>query len=186
MTCDKCDLHKTRKNIVRGYGNKYSSIMFIGEAPGYHEDIQGKPFVGPAGKVFDSLLSIINLDRDDIYLTNVVKCRPPNNRDPTDNEISICSKFLDIELGMVKPKIIVPMGRFATEYVLTKHNINFSSMGKSHGLPILIENTVVIPIFHPAAIIYNKYLKQTAEKDMKRIGELINDTKGNEKLFFSR
>ena len=173
MECTKCDLHKTRTKIVLGHGNKYANILFIGEAPGYHEDQQGKPFVGQAGKVFNKLLDSINLERDEIYLTNIVKCRPPKNRNPTDEEISKCSVYLDKELEAISPKIIIPMGTFATRYIFNKFGINFESMGKSHGLSILVKNTYICPIYHPAALIYNKELIPVTVSDMKKIANFL-------------
>jgi len=173
MICEKCDLHKTRKNIVRGYGNKYSKIVFIGEAPGFHEDRIGKPFVGKAGQVFDKMLSSINLDKESVYTTNIVKCRPPKNRDPTEEEISICGEYLKREIKNIAPKIVVPMGRFATEYILNENGVNFESMFKSRGLSIETRNYIIYPIYHPAALIYNNDLKSVMDDDMQRIKEIL-------------
>ena len=173
MECTKCNLHKTRTNIVKGKGNKNAKIFFIGEAPGYHEDKQGEPFVGKAGKVFDQMLKSINLERKDIYLTNVIKCRPPNNRNPTDKEISICGKYLDKEIDYIKPKVIVPMGAIATKYILNKHDINFDNMKQTRGLPIIVEYTIIYPIYHPAALIYKKELQSIMQQDMEKIKKLI-------------
>jgi len=177
MRCQKCELYKTRKNIVLGSGSISSRIIFIGEAPGFHEDRVGKPFVGKAGKIFDNMLSTINLNRNQIYLTNIVKCRPPKNRNPTDEEISTCSKYLDIEIRNIQPKIIIPMGKFATQYILQKNDINFESMFKSRGVSIKTRDYIIYPIYHPAALIYNNDLKSVMKDDMKRIKEIIEGDK---------
>jgi len=113
LSCQKCGLYKTRTHAVPGDGNMNADIMFVGEAPGKAEDIQGKPFVGAAGKFLDELLAEIDLKRSDIFITNIVKCRPPNNRDPQDNEISVCWPYLEEQVKLIKPKLIITLGRYA-------------------------------------------------------------------------
>ena len=172
MTCKECELHITRHNIVLGQGNPDSKLFFIGEAPGYHEDQKGIPFIGRAGKVLDSLLESINFNRHDIYITNVVKCRPPNNRNPTEDEIFTCSKFLDIELSTINPKIIIPMGTFATKYIFDKYHLTFTSISEVRGKKLQSYEKIIFPIYHPAATIYNQALRDVMKKDFKLIKEI--------------
>lgn len=172
MQCEKCDLSKTRKNIVMGHGNRCANIVFIGEAPGRLEDIQGKPFVGTAGRILDNILKSMKLNREDVFITNIVKCRPPDNRNPTEEEISACSPYLDKELDVIKPKVIIPMGTFATRYILEKNGIEFKSMFKHHGVMFRVRDTIVYPLYHPASLIYNKELGETMLLDAKRLDAL--------------
>lgn len=177
MNCTKCELHKTRTNIVLGHGNKHATLFFIGEAPGYHEDQQGKPFVGAAGKIFSRMLDSLSLTRDDIYLTNIVKCRPPKNRNPTEEEIDTCSLYLDKEIAYIKPKILIPMGTFAMSYILSKYFIPFKTISQCHGIPIESNGVIIYPVFHPAAIIYNRDLQNVMNNDMKKLKILSEETK---------
>jgi len=173
MDCKKCKLHKTRTNIVKGYGNEDSDIMLIGEAPGRNEDINGKPFVGRAGIILDNMLELIGLTREDVYITNIVKCRPPNNRNPTGKEIESCSIYLDMELDRVNPSIIIPMGKFASRYILNKFGKGFTSMSNVRGIRIEMSGKTICPIYHPAALIYNNSLMDVMKKDVLEIGKLI-------------
>jgi DNA polymerase len=131
--CKKCSLWKTRRNAVIGEGPLNSNIMFIGEAPGYNEDLQGKPFVGKAGKVFDELLESVTLQRKEVYIANILKCRPPNNRDPLLNEIKNCKNYLDRQISIIQPKVIVPLGNFASFYIFEKYNLKKEKISKVHG-----------------------------------------------------
>lgn len=175
--CEKCDLCKTRTNTVPGCGNFDSGIMFIGEGPGRNEDEQGRPFVGAAGKVLDSLLESINLRREDVFITNVVKCRPPKNRDPLPEEVSACYPFLERQLEIIRPKIIILLGRHAMDRFLPNQKISLD-----HGKPKRKNNQVYFPIYHPAATIYRRELFAELQKDFKKIPkviELIDKNQGN-------
>jgi len=166
MECNDCDLYKTRTNIVEGDGNPNSDIMFIGEAPGRTEDDLGIPFIGAAGKILDELLKKVHLVRENIYITNIVKCRPPKNRNPTEKEIKACSKHLDNEIKIIKPKTIVPLGVFATKYVFNKYGIKFTSMTAARGTVYKVGDIRIVPMYHPASIIYNRNLQDIMFKDI--------------------
>ena len=169
--CKKCDLYKYRKNAVPGEGPKNAKIMLVGEAPGRFEDIKGKPFVGAAGKLLDEILEIVGINRNDVYITNVVKCRPPNNRDPTEEEIKKCSPYLDMQISMIKPKLIICLGRHSSKYLIEKFGGKFPSISSIHGkvfkFDTLIGSFYLIPTYHPAAAIYNPSLKNSIIDDMK-------------------
>ncbi len=173
--CEKCELHKTRKKPVPGEGSITSRIMLIGEAPGRNEDEQGKPFVGQAGKFLNQLLKEAGIRREEVYITNIIKCRPPNNRDPTEKEIKSCSPYLDKQLNIIKPKAIITLGNYATKYILRKFKLKEESISKIHGkkykINNLIFNTKIMPSYHPAAALYNPNLKQTIIDDFKKIRE---------------
>ena len=175
MQCKKCQLHKTRINIVHGQGNNKSNIILIGEAPGKNEDLQGIPFIGRAGKLLDELLSHINLTRKDVYTTNTVKCRPPNNRNPTTEEIKACTPHLDREIAQIKPKIIIPLGTFASKYILEKYNFKFTTIGVCHGKKFYTPDLIIIPFYHPAAAIYNQKLKPELFKDIRKVKITIDE-----------
>lgn len=172
--CKKCELWKTRKNPVVGKGSLNAKIMFIGEAPGYNEDLQGIPFVGRAGKVLDELLKSIDMQRKDVYICNILKCRPPNNRNPLDKEIKACTPYLDLQITAIKPEIICTLGNFATSYVIDKFGIPVEKIGKIHGKTFHIKNlffdAVIIPLYHPAAATYNPNMKSILIDDFKIIG----------------
>lgn len=168
--CKKCPLWKNRKNAVPGEGPVSAEIMFIGEAPGYHEDLQGRPFVGAAGKYLTKLIERIGLKRADVYITNVVKCRPPNNRDPKNEEINACSPYLDRQINIIRPKIIVTLGRHSTIYILSIAGKEVSGISQVRGrlFQISLDTSLqinVIPTYHPAAALYNPALKTIIEKD---------------------
>ncbi len=171
--CKKCGLHESRNNIVPGKGSSEASIVFIGEAPGRNEDLQGEPFVGRAGEILDELLDFIGLKRENVYITNVVKCRPPNNRNPTVDEIKICKPYLDKELKIINPKIICPMGNFATKYILKKHGLKIRQISEVHGklikLNTLLGTKKIIPLYHPAYALYNPNKISVLKKDFKKI-----------------
>ena len=172
--CKKCELWKTRKNPVVGNGSLDSCVMFIGEAPGYHEDMQGVPFVGRAGKVFDELLQSIELKREEVYVCNILKCRPPDNRNPFDLEIKACTPYLDRQITAIKPKVIGTLGNFATSYILQKFGLEVEKIGKIHGKTFHIKNLFfdakIIPLYHPAAATYNPNMKSVLMDDFKTIG----------------
>jgi len=173
--CRRCKLWRTRKNPVPGSGNPKADIMLIGEAPGRNEDIEGKPFVGEAGKILDQLLSSINLNREQVYIANILKCRPPGNRDPSREEIDACTPFLDRQIELIKPRIIVTLGNFATRYILEKFNLKAESIGKIHGSIFNFKdrNLKIVPVYHPASALYNPKIKKIMLDDFEVIGELI-------------
>ncbi len=169
--CKKCPLHLTRTNAVPGEYNVDAKIMFIGEAPGRNEDLQGKPFVGAAGKKLDEGLKKINLERKEVFITSILKCRPPNNRNPKIEEIKSCSPYLEEQIKIIDPKIIVLMGNFALKYFF---NYNISQIhGKIIEKTYLGKKRLFYPIFHPAAIIYNQKLKETFYKDFEKLKEYL-------------
>jgi len=171
--CKKCELWKTRNNPVVGNGLLTSNVMFIGEAPGYHEDMQGIPFVGRAGKLFDELLQSIDLERKEVYVCNILKCRPPQNRNPHDTEITACTPYLDKQIALIKPSVIATLGNFATAYVLEKFGLQSEKIGQIHGQSFHLKNLLfesrIIPLYHPAAAIYNPNMKSVLCDDFKTI-----------------
>lgn len=175
--CTKCELHKTRNNSVAGDGCKTADILFIGEAPGRNEDLQGKPFVGRAGKILDKLLENIDLDRNQIFIGNILKCRPPNNRNPLQNEIGFCSNFLDRQIDLIKPKIIVTLGSFSTNYIFEKFGIAEDKISKVHGKQFKTKDgkMTIIPVYHPAVATYNPNKIFDLEKDFETIKKSLKD-----------
>lgn len=157
--CTRCPLHRTRTQTVPGEGGVGAKIMFIGEAPGRNEDLQGKPFVGRAGDIFDKLLASIGIARDEIYLCNILKCRPPNNRNPLSSEIRACVGSLDIQLKVVNPEVIGTLGNFSTTYIFEKFGIPPAKISAVAGRVIDVSTTFgpkkVIPVFHPAVATYD-------------------------------
>ncbi len=176
--CTKCKLYLTRKNAVPGEGNPNAQIMLIGEAPGANEDEEGKPFVGAAGKLLTELLSSIGLSRKDVFITNLVKCRPPNNRDPEEDEILACSPYLDEQIKIIKPKIIVTLGKHSTTYILGKIGMKVKSISsvRSKFFTWNYENVTILvfPTYHPAAALYNPSLRDDLFSDFKKISERLN------------
>ncbi len=170
--CKKCPLHLTRTNVVPGEYNINAKIMFIGEAPGKNEDLQGRPFVGAAGKNLDEALKKISLERKEVFITSILKCRPPNNRNPKKEEIIQCSPWLEKQIKIINPKIIVLMGNFALKYFFEKYTIT-QVHGKILKKKYLGIERTFIPIFHPAAIIYNQKIKETYYKDFEKIKETL-------------
>ncbi|MCP4537580.1 MAG: uracil-DNA glycosylase [Chloroflexi bacterium] len=166
--CTRCLLHQGRTTAVPGEGPENANIMFIGEAPGFHEDQQGRPFVGAAGKFLDELLSSIDLKRKDVFIANVIKCRPPGNRDPLPEETDACKPFLDRQIELVQPKLVVTLGRFSMARAFPKARISHI-----HGQPRKIGGVVYYPMYHPAAALHQPSLRRTVEEDMRRIPELI-------------
>ncbi|MHA1505657.1 MAG: type-4 uracil-DNA glycosylase [Candidatus Asgardarchaeia archaeon] len=180
--CKKCPLWKSRKNAVPGEGNLEPIVMLIGEAPGRQEDIQGRPFVGAAGKLLDENLKKIGISREEVYITNVVKCRPPGNRDPTELEIQICSKYLDRQIDLIKPKIIVTLGNHSTKYILEKFGFKHRGISREHGkvykVDTLYQRFYIMPIYHPAAALYNRGLEGVLEGDFLKLKALIEEVSG--------
>lgn len=169
ISCTNCNLCKTRKNSVPGKGNHNSKIIFIGEAPGKNEDSAGEPFVGAAGKKLSDALEYAGISRDSVYITNVVKCRPPNNRIPTLLEKESCRIYLESEISLIKPKVICIMGNTAYQSILGGTNIT-----KERGKFVNKDGKVYFLTIHPAAIIYNQKLADTLKNDIKK---LVNEVK---------
>ncbi len=170
--CTKCPLHSARTQAVPGAGRPDSDIMFIGEAPGYHEDQQGLPFVGASGKYLGELLDLIGLTRNDVFITNVVKCRPPGNRDPLPEEMDACVPgYLDEQIAIIQPKIIATLGRFSMALFFPK-NVRIS---KIHGQPKRADGRIYYPLFHPAAVLRNPNLRPVMEEDFKRMLDLLEE-----------
>ncbi len=170
--CQKCPLYKTRKNAVPGEGRFEKKIMFVGEAPGRREDELGRPFVGAAGKFLDELLASIELSRKDVYITNIVKCRPPGNRDPTDEEIKLCSPYLDRQIAVMKPRIICPLGRFSAKYILEKFGFEMDKISKIQG-SVFEGEVLILPMYHPAAALYHQNLKNELYKSFEVLKSLL-------------
>ncbi len=166
--CTDCSLCETRIHSVPGEGPEKPDILFIGEGPGFHEDQIGRPFVGPSGKLLDDLLGLIGLARSDVYIANVVKCRPPNNRDPLPEEIKACRKYLDQQIRLLDPKVIVTLGRFSLIRFLPKETIS-----KVHGQPRLWGDRYIFPMYHPAAALHQGNLRSVLEDDMRKLPELL-------------
>ncbi len=166
--CTRCLLHQGRTKTVPGEGPEGADIMFIGEAPGFHEDQQGHPFVGAAGKFLEELLESIDLTREDVFIANVIKCRPPGNRDPLPEEIEACRPFLDRQIELLQPKLVVTLGRFSMARAFPK-----ASISHIHGQPRKIGGVIYYPMYHPAAALHRPSLRSTIEEDMRRIPELI-------------
>lgn len=175
--CEKCPLYKGRANAVPGEGAEDSDIMFIGEGPGRDEDLQGKPFVGAAGKFLTAMLESIGLKREDVYIANVVKCRPPNNRDPEQGEIDACWGYLEEQIKIIKPKIIVTLGRHSMGRFMKGLKIS-----QVHGQPkrasgIWQERQVYLPLYHPAAALYDPRQKDVHMKDFRKIPLILKKIK---------
>lgn len=167
--CPLCKLARTRKNAVPGEGQLSAKIMFIGEAPGRSEDEKGRPFVGAAGRILDELLKKAGIERSEVFITNIVKCRPPNNRVPKEDELTACRPYLDRQIALIKPKVICILGRTAYSSIL-----GGSSITASRGKIIERSGQKYFSTFHPAAVIYNKSLRSTLEADLKRLAVEIN------------
>ena len=168
--CPKCALSKTRTKAVPGAGDPQADIVFIGEGPGFNEDQQGLPFVGQAGKFLDELLASIDLRRGDVYITNVIKCRPPNNRDPQPGEIEACAPWLEQQLDIIKPRVIVTLGRFSMSRYFKGQTI-----GRIHGQPKQIDGVTVVPMYHPAAALHQASLRSTIMEDFKKLPEILQE-----------
>ena len=162
--CKKCELCNTRNNAVPGIGDKNADVVFIGEAPGKNEDIHGEPFIGTAGKILDNALENAGLTRNNVYITNIVKCRPPNNRVPNNIEKSMCNNYLEEELQIINPKIICLLGNTSFYSILGGKEIS-----KNHGQIVYKNNRVYFITFHPAATIYNQKLLDVFKNDIKKL-----------------
>ncbi len=168
--CKRCALAQGRTRAVPGEGPEDAAIMFIGEGPGFHEDQQGRPFVGAAGQFLDELLQSIGLKRDEVYITNVVKCRPPGNRDPLPEEIAACQSYLDRQIALIKPKVIVTLGRYSMARVFPNEKIS-----AVHGKARKAGEIVYVPMFHPAAALHQPALRKTVEEDFAKLSRILLD-----------
>jgi DNA polymerase len=172
-TCTLCPLHKSRTQTVFGTGNRRASLMIIGEAPGFHEDQQGEPFVGRAGKLLTAMLKCIDLERDDVYIANILKCRPPENRNPSPEEQRQCTPYLDRQIELVKPRLLLALGRIASHYLLKKTS-SLESM--RHTLHIYEpKQTPLIVTYHPAYLLRNPNDKKKAYEDLKFVQKTLAD-----------
>jgi len=168
-TCTLCELHHSRNVAVPGEGPENSEIMFIGEGPGFHENEQGRPFVGAAGKFLEELLTKIDLSREQVFITNVVKCRPPGNRDPQPEEVETCTKtYLDRQIQAINPKVFVTLGRFSMNLLIPNTKIS-----NVHGQSYKIKGRLVVPMYHPAAALHQGSLRSVIEEDFKKLPQLI-------------
>lgn len=168
-SCTACTLAQKRTKPVPGEGYPSADLMFIGEGPGFYEDRDGRPFVGPAGKFLDKLLVSIGLSREDVYITNMVKCRPPNNRDPLPGEIEACRPFLDEQMETIKPKVIVTLGRYSFSKFFPGESIS-----RARGKPRSWMNKILYPVYHPAAALHNPGLRSTIMDDFSRLPLLVD------------
>ncbi len=166
--CRQCEIAEYRTKVVPGEGAEDADIMFIGEAPGWHEDQQGRPFVGPAGLYLEQLLASINLKREQVYIANVIKCRPQGNRDPLPSEIHNCRKWLERQIELIHPKMIVTLGRYSMAMFFPGKSIS-----KIHGTAQKRDNVIYYAMYHPAAALHQQSLRQTIEADMRKIPSLL-------------
>ncbi len=166
--CRQCEIAKHRTRVVPGEGAEDAGILFIGEAPGWHEDQQGRPFVGPAGLYLDELLASINLKRQQVYIANVIKCRPTGNRDPLPSEIQNCCQWLERQIELIHPRMIVTLGRYSMAMFFSGKTI-----GKIHGTAQKRDNIIYYAMYHPAAALHQQGLRQTIETDMLKIPSLL-------------
>ena len=169
--CQDCALARGRTKVVPGEGPEDAELLFIGEAPGWYEDQQGRPFVGSAGEYLDQLLASVGLSRKQVYIANVVKCRPPDNREPLSGEIEACRRWLDRQIEIIQPKVIVTLGRYSLARYFPKE-----SVGKIHGKARKIDGVIYYPMYHPAAALHQGSLRETIEADMLQIPRLLTQS----------
>lgn len=167
-SCPDCDLCHTRTHAVPGEGPPNAEVLFVGEAPGFYEDQQARPFVGPAGRFLDELIASIGLRRDQVFITNVVKCRPPNNRDPLPGEIDACRKHLQRQIDLIQPKIIVSLGRYSLAWFSPRDAIS-----KVHGQAKVKDGVYFIPMYHPAAALHAGNMRKVIEEDFRKIPAVL-------------
>ena len=171
VNCERCKLAKLgRSQVVFGVGNPHASIMFVGEAPGSNEDLKGEPFVGAAGKLLNDLLASAGLSRDQIYIANVIKCRPPNNRDPEQDEVETCKPFLMQQIQLIKPKLVCTLGNWATQTLLERK----VGITKVKAQAFYMKDFVLFPLLHPAAALHQGNLLPTLKEDFKKLKEFLD------------
>lgn len=169
--CPKCELSRTRTHAVPGEGNPEARVLLIGEGPGHREDQQGRPFVGNSGKYLTELLALAGLQREDVFITNVVKCRPPGNRDPLPDEIAACAGYLDRQIAAIDPDVIVTLGRFAMDRYFPNDRIT-----KVHGVPKSVNGRIVVPMFHPAAALRQTQWRALIEEDFAKLPKILAES----------
>ena len=169
--CRACELHAGRTTAVPGHGRHDADIMLVGEGPGYYEDRQGLPFVGAAGRFLDQLLERAGIKRDEVFITNVVKCRPPNNRDPQPQEIAACKEYLLAQIALIKPRAVCTLGRFALAALVDE---KLTSISRVHGKAYRISGIIYVPLYHPAAALHNERLRDTIVEDMSHASALLH------------
>lgn len=174
--CAKCILHQSRKLAVPGEGPSDADLMFIGEGPGFHENEQGRPFVGAAGRFLEELLASINLTREQVFICNVIKCRPPGNRDPSIEEMEACKPYLERQIKAIDPKVIVTLGRFSMARYFPKARIS-----AIHGQAKMVEGRMIVAMYHPAAALHQPNLRSTVEQDFAQLPALIEKSKEQER-----
>ena len=176
--CRLCELGFSRKNPVPGEGNLHSSLVLMGEAPGRREDEQGRPFVGSAGKLLDGALEQVGLSREEVYIANVLKCRPPGNRRPLRREIAACNSHLNKQLKLIAPKVIAPMGNSATGHMMKLYGLQLKTIGEVHGKALLVDapwgEVTLFPLYHPAAILYNRTLEKELVTDLETLKSILD------------
>ncbi len=166
--CEDCELSMQRNRVVPGEGSEAADLLFIGEAPGWHEDQQGRPFVGPAGHFLDELLHSIGLRREDVYIANIIKCRPPSNRDPLPTEVKACRRWLNRQMELINPKVIVTLGRYSLAQFFPG-----DAIGKAHGKARTKDGIIYFSMYHPAAALHQGNLRKVITEDMLKIPPLL-------------
>lgn len=176
--CTLCPLSKSRTLAVPGEGPSDADLMFVGEGPGAEEDIQGRPFVGAAGKYLNTLLALIGLKREEVFITNIVKCRPPGNRAPEWDERDACSPYLKAQIRIINPKLICTLGNTALETLTGERSIS-----RAHGIPLKKTTHIIFPMYHPAAALHNPALKSTLESDMHKLTDTLDMLETSSTIF---
>jgi uracil-DNA glycosylase len=171
--CTRCRLSQVRTQVVFGVGNPHADLMFVGEAPGFHEDKQGVPFVGQAGKLLDKLLGGIGLERSEVYIANVLKCRPPGNRDPQPDEIESCEPHLFRQIELIQPRVVATLGNFATKLLSGKPTGITRVHGQEQEVALGGNSVLLYPLYHPAAALYTPAMLNVLQEDFRRIPELL-------------
>ncbi|MFA0757887.1 MAG: hypothetical protein PVTTEEND_001584 [Candidatus Fervidibacter sp.] len=170
LTCTRCPLHQNRTHAVPGEGNPRAKVMFIGEAPGEQEDAQGRPFVGPAGRFLNELLALAGLSREEVFITNVVKCRPPNNRTPANDEVAACRPYLEAQIALIRPAVVCLLGGAALKALLPELKATITQV---HGQPFTKSGIVFVPLLHPAAALHQPKWKDILRQDMLKLKALL-------------
>ncbi len=177
LTCTLCRLSEGRTHAVPGEGPIPSPILLVGEAPGEQEDLTGRPFAGRAGKVLDGLLASIGLFRTDVFITSILKCRPPENRDPKSDEIALCKPYLDRQIAVLRPTVIVPMGRFSASVIMGQFAVPGGKISEIRGRPVRVNAphgpVIIFPVYHPAVVTHNPPLRADLEADFRSLKELL-------------
>jgi len=175
--CPKCELARTRTHAVPGEGDPHAKVMLIGEGPGWHEDQQGRPFIGNAGKFLNELLAKAGLGRDDVFITNIVKCRPPGNRDPLPDEIAACAPYLERQVAAIDPEVIVTLGRFSMSRWFPGERIS-----RIHGQPKRDGKRLVVPMYHPAAALHQASLRGAIEEDFAKLPRILAEAERDREI----